>query len=139
MVDPTSPTLTQKNLPAIDAHVGRRLRMLRVQANFTQTKLAGKIGVTFQQVQKYEQGTNRLTASQLYDIAKALGTSVEAFYIGLDPNASDRLPQDPLNPELSAALRHAAGITDQNTRDKLKELFEILAASEPTPGGNGAS
>lgn len=139
MTDPISPTPTSDDLLVIDAHVGRRLRMLRAQSGLTQATLGHKIGAIGRQVQKYEQGINRLTAGHIYAIAQTFGVSADALYIGFDPNSPYYFPHDPISSEVSATLRHAAGITDQNTRDKLKKLFETLAASGPTPDGKGAS
>jgi transcriptional regulator with XRE-family HTH domain len=63
-----------------DIHVGNRLRMRRLQLNLTQEKLASVVGLTFQQVQKYEHGSNRISASRLYEIAGALKVPVTYFY-----------------------------------------------------------
>ena len=67
----------------IDAHIGMRLRLLRKGCGVTQAQLSQRLGVTFQQVQKYETGRNRLSTSKLYYAAQALGVSVQAFYDGL--------------------------------------------------------
>ena len=64
----------------IDAHVGSRVRMRRMLLSMSQEKLGGYLGLTFQQVQKYEKGVNRIGASRLYDMAKALGVPVQFFY-----------------------------------------------------------
>jgi transcriptional regulator with XRE-family HTH domain len=71
----------------VDAYVGARIRMRRVASGISQTELGEKCGVTFQQVQKYEKGTNRVSVSRLQAIAEALGVSTEFFYIGA-PGAS---------------------------------------------------
>jgi transcriptional regulator with XRE-family HTH domain len=65
---------------ALDAMVGARIRMLRVDRGISQTALAARIGVTFQQVQKYEQGVGRVGASRLALIASALDVSVGEFF-----------------------------------------------------------
>ncbi|MGB1027750.1 MAG: helix-turn-helix domain-containing protein, partial [Rhodospirillaceae bacterium] len=61
----------------IDKHVGRRIRLRRNIVGMSQQALAKGVGVTFQQVQKYERGSNRVSASRLYEIGKVLGVSVE--------------------------------------------------------------
>ncbi len=66
----------------VDIHVGGRLRTLRKLKNFSQEKLAQALGLTFQQVQKYERADNRIGASRLYQIADALGVSVSYFFEG---------------------------------------------------------
>ncbi|MBI1404686.1 MAG: helix-turn-helix domain-containing protein [Caulobacter sp.] len=70
----------------IDIHVGRRVRQRRKAMGVTQERLAHDLGLTFQQVQKYERGANRVSASKLYEIAVALQTSTAYFFEGLaDP------------------------------------------------------
>lgn len=74
----------------VDLHVGARVRMRRRLAGVSQEKLAEALGLTFQQVQKYERGANRVSASKLYEIASALQTPVAFFFEGLaDPSAND--------------------------------------------------
>jgi transcriptional regulator with XRE-family HTH domain len=71
----------------IDRHVGARIRMRRKILGVSQEKLADSLGLTFQQVQKYEKGANRVSASKLYEIAAALQTQVAYFFEGLaDPS-----------------------------------------------------
>jgi len=75
----------------IDAHVGSRVRMRRMLLGMSQEKLGEHLGLTFQQVQKYEKGVNRIGASRLYDMAKVLGVAVQFFYEdapGKDPTGT---------------------------------------------------
>src|SRR5579864_3839930 len=67
----------------IDRHVGLRIRMRRKELGISQEKLAEALGLTFQQVQKYERAANRVSASKLFEIARALSTGVSYFYEGL--------------------------------------------------------
>jgi transcriptional regulator with XRE-family HTH domain len=67
----------------VDLHVGARIRMRRKLLGVSQERLAEQLGLTFQQVQKYERGANRVSASKLYEIARALQTSVAYFFEGL--------------------------------------------------------
>lgn len=67
----------------VDVHVGYKVRELRLRQDMTQQSLAAKVGVQFQQIQKYERGQNRISASRLYLIAHALGVSVGHFFDGL--------------------------------------------------------
>jgi transcriptional regulator with XRE-family HTH domain len=64
----------------IDIHVGSRVRFRRMLLGMSQEKLGEKLGLTFQQVQKYEKGINRIGASRLYDLAQVLGVPVQFFY-----------------------------------------------------------
>ncbi len=68
----------------VDAHVGQRIRDKRNACGLSQTEVADALGVTFQQVQKYERGTNRVGASRLYDLSRILGVQVQYFFEGLE-------------------------------------------------------
>ncbi len=70
----------------IDVHVGSRIRMRRQLINMSQEKLGELLGITFQQVQKYEKGANRISASRLFYSAKTLGVPVQFFFEGLPGN-----------------------------------------------------
>jgi transcriptional regulator with XRE-family HTH domain len=77
----------------IDVHVGRRVRQRRKALGVTQERLAEDLGLTFQQVQKYERGANRVSASKLYEIARSLRTSIGYFFEGLaDPATAYDVP-----------------------------------------------
>ncbi len=67
----------------VDRHVGLRIRMRRKELGISQERLAEALGLTFQQVQKYERAANRVSASKLFEIARALSTSIGYFYEGL--------------------------------------------------------
>src|ERR1700758_659016 len=84
----------------IDKHVGARVRMRRMMLSMSQEKLGDALGLTFQQVQKYEKGTNRIGASRLQQIAHILQVPVEFFFEGA-PDAS--APHDPNGSGLSVA------------------------------------
>ncbi len=73
-----------KGIPdLVDKHVGQQLRNRRSLMGLSQEKLAEAVGVTFQQVQKYERGTNRISASRLYTFSKILNVSIDFFYEGM--------------------------------------------------------
>ena len=78
--------LDERSPNPVDLHVGARVRMRRRLRGVSQEKLADSLGLTFQQVQKYERGANRISASKLYEIAAALQTPIAYFFEGLaDP------------------------------------------------------
>src|SRR5580658_9157585 len=66
----------------VDVHVGKQLRMQRIVMGLSQEALAKAVGITFQQVQKYERGINRMSASRLFDFGKVLGVPVSYFFEG---------------------------------------------------------
>ena len=72
---------------SVDAHVGQRIRHRRWLVGMTQQQLAEKVGIKFQQIQKYETGANRVSASRLWDIANTLDVPVAYFYEGLGGDA----------------------------------------------------
>jgi transcriptional regulator with XRE-family HTH domain len=121
----------------IDVHVGDRIRRRRRALAISQDKLAEQLGLTFQQVQKYERGANRVSASKLYQIARALQASIPYFFEGLpDPVQPQGVAESPPAPfvhdmpltpeerELSALLSR---IESKRVRRKLLELVRSLA------------
>lgn len=89
----------------VDVHVGLRLRMRRAQVGMSQPILGEKLGITFQQIQKYERGANRVSASMLYEIATALQTEIAYFFEDMpetsDPSASSTPPSKQQQKSLS--------------------------------------
>lgn len=96
----------------IDVHVGNRIRMRRQLVGMSQEKLGELLGITFQQVQKYEKGANRISASRLYLSAKILGVPVQFFFEdlpGVDPHGG--LEEAREEDTVLAALMNAEGVT----------------------------
>ncbi|MDI5929007.1 helix-turn-helix transcriptional regulator [Rhizobium leguminosarum] len=83
----------QAEVPAahpVDRHIGQQIRIRRIQSDLSQSDLAKGIGVSFQQVQKYERGKNRVSASMLYELARCLKVPVAIFFEGLpEPGTGD--------------------------------------------------
>ncbi|MDP2619363.1 MAG: helix-turn-helix transcriptional regulator [Hyphomicrobiales bacterium] len=77
--------MVKKQPHPIDLHVGRRVKMRRMLIGMSQEKLGNQLGLTFQQVQKYEKGANRIGASRLWDISRILEVPVRFFFEGLRP------------------------------------------------------
>ena len=75
-------SLAQAN--TVDTYVGQRIRDKRNERGMSQTEVANAIGVTFQQVQKYERGTNRVGASRLFDLSRILSVPIQYFFAGLN-------------------------------------------------------
>ena len=73
----------------VDLYVGQRIRQRRWEIDMTQQQLAEKVGIRFQQIQKYETGANRVSASRLWDIAAATGVPVSHFFEGFDERAAN--------------------------------------------------
>ena len=85
-------TATSHSPHPVDRHVGALIRVKRRALGISQSDLANALGITFQQVQKYERGTNRVSSSKLYEIAQKLDTPLSAFFEGLDtPEGGDSI------------------------------------------------
>jgi len=132
----------------IDRHVGTRIRGRRVGLRISQTKLGQSIGVTFQQIQKYESGTNRVGASNLFKIAKTLSVDVSFFFdglisqlgedrgsmptYGLAESAAPAFDFNPMNSREAFELMHNYfRIPDPTVRKRLFQLIRVLSYGEP--------
>jgi transcriptional regulator with XRE-family HTH domain len=118
-----------------DADIARRVRALRLQRGLSQTALGSALGVTFQQVQKYESGTNRISAGRLYRIAQALDAPIPFFYANdedrrsqTEPRACDVETDFLQNTGAMRLIRAYSRITDRDTQRRLLRLTESLAA-----------
>jgi transcriptional regulator with XRE-family HTH domain len=80
--------MTKRDPNFVDRHVGNRMRMRRLLVGMSQEKLGELLGITFQQVQKYEKGSNRVSASRLYHVAKVLAVPVQYFFDELQGEAA---------------------------------------------------
>src|SRR3984885_15214613 len=80
---PASASLPKKQANPIDAQVGNRIRLRRMLIGMSQERLGELLGLTFQQVQKYEKGVNRIGAGRLFDVARILGVPIDFFYEGV--------------------------------------------------------
>ena len=120
-----------------DVEFGRRLRLRRVEQKMSQAELADKLGVTFQQVQKYEKGVNRIGASRLQHIATALDVPVTFFFDDVDAgkraNDSKREVESLLFLDSSFSLRLLraySAVKDQAVQRQFVTLIESIAANE---------
>ena len=111
----------------IDVAVGARVRLRRNQLGISQSKLADAIGVTFQQAQKYERGANRVSASSLAKIAKALDAPVAAFFGHEDEGADEQMFSMLKTPGASEALEAYSRIRDSEQRQALVALARVLS------------
>lgn len=130
----------------IDIHVGSRVRLKRTMMGMSQEKLGDRLGITFQQVQKYEKGTNRIGASRLQEISCILRAPVSFFFDGLSghdspsmmPGFSEGERQDFAidflsTPEYMQLNKSFARIKDPKVRKKIIDLVKSLAEEIQTP------
>ena len=124
----------------IDLHVGKRLRRRRRLLGLTQQQLAESVGIRFQQIQKYECGANRVSASRLFELAESLDVPVQYFYEGLsrrdDANGETTLAADILSQKETVDLIRAYYRLGERPRKRLLELAKSL---EPEEAANDAA
>jgi transcriptional regulator with XRE-family HTH domain len=127
----------------IDIHVGARIRAQRVVRGLTQSDLARLVGISFQSVQKYEQGENRVSASRLYEFAQVLGVAPQHFFDGLEGRRSgDALPDIAVaaDSELRRRLLAVMAIEDERLRHLIVQLLSVLSelgGTKPAEHGLG--
>ena len=112
----------------VDVHVGRRVRQRRWVLGMTQQQLANAVGIKFQQIQKYETGANRVSASRLWDIATALGVQVSFFFEGLDTEVRGDVRGDPLTDKEALDLVRAYYAIPVSQRRGLLDLAQVMSA-----------
>lgn len=117
----------------IDVHVGKRIRHRRWLISVTQQQLAEKVGIKFQQIQKYETGANRVSASRLWDIAEALDVDVSFFFEGIDSADTPSepvvkgVPADILNDKEALDLVRSYYSIPEEQRKRLFDLARVLS------------
>lgn len=125
----------------VDVHVGKRLRFGRTMQGMSQESIGEAIGVTFQQIQKYERGINCIRASKLFDLSKVLKVPVTFFFEGMEqtdgkysiPGAADSGEDNGFNMDLMSSrdsvelMRAFHKITDQQLRNKIIDLVRAMS------------
>lgn len=123
----------------VDTHVGSRLRQRRALLGMSQTDLANAVGLTFQQVQKYERGFNRISSSRLFEFAKVLDVPVTHFFDGMDasvgtakrkpgrPKATSKTEELNTKRETLELVRAYYKIQNKGLRTKTLDLIQALA------------
>ena len=123
----------------VDIHVGTRVRMRRKQLGVSQERLADALGLTFQQVQKYERGANRISASKLWDTAGFLSVPIAFFFEGLKEGVSSGMaePDSPpflhdlvMDRDVNDLVTAFAGLERRRLKRRIVELVREIAAEE---------
>jgi len=127
---------------AVDRHVGSRVRLRRVSVGMSQERLGEALGVTFQQIQKYEKGTNRISMSRMQNIAQVLGAPIAYFLEGAprdemammagfaEPQQQEYSAEILTTPEGMALARAFASIDDPKVRRRVVDLVTTLAEGQ---------
>ncbi len=123
----------------IDSHVGYKLKMLRLKMGRSLNEVGELLGVSFQQIQKYEKGANRISSSNLYILADKLGTSVGYFFDGLNSDADSEYnlgedkdefvfdaPSNISDNELIVLVKNYSKIKESNLRRALLDLLRVM-------------
>jgi transcriptional regulator with XRE-family HTH domain len=124
-------TVLEHGPDPIDIHVGRRLRQARLLAGLSQEELGDGIGVSFQAVQKYEHGENRLSASRLFRAAKLLARPVSFFFDDIEDEVAPAVGQSSFSRDEIELVRHFRLIGDQAIRSHLSLMIKNLSAKPP--------
>ena len=117
----------------VDIHVGKRIRQRRWLIGMTQQQLGDKVGIKFQQIQKYETGANRVSASRLWDIAETLDVPVTFFFDGLSPSQQKDgvqpagFPADIAEDKEAMELVRSYYAIPEHQRRRLFELARVLS------------
>jgi transcriptional regulator with XRE-family HTH domain len=130
----------KKSTGSIDKEIGSRVRMRRISIGMSQEKLGDLLGLTFQQVQKYEKGTNRISVSRLVDIAKILGVDIHFFFNGIksvkddagfsEEEAPPYISEVMSTPEGLQLIRTFTSIKNARVRKSIVQLVSSLAAQD---------
>jgi transcriptional regulator with XRE-family HTH domain len=140
------PRLDQEGPNPVDIHVGSKVKSRRLMLGLSQEELAAAIGLTFQQVQKYERGTNRISVSRLVDISRALKTSFDFFLDGsgapkkpamrgVSDVAQDDYAPDPLTRrDVLELVRAYSAIKTPQLKKQLLEMAKAMAVSGKEKG-----
>ncbi len=115
----------------VDQHVGRRIRHRRWLVGMTQQQLADQVGIKFQQIQKYETGANRVSASRLWDISKSLQVDISFFFEGIEDNnvpaEAGMAPADVMSDKEALELLRSYYAIPENQRRRLFDLARVLS------------
>ncbi|HNR76393.1 MAG TPA: helix-turn-helix transcriptional regulator [Parvularculaceae bacterium] len=133
----------EKKPHPIDIHVGGRVRLRRTMLGMSQDKLADALGLTFQQIQKYEKGVNRIGASRVFEISHILGVPIQFFFDDYDvgtgrsygfaeASADDGAAMMELlnTPEGVQLCKHFSSIKDPKIRKRVLELVKSLSVGD---------
>ena len=132
--------MPKKQANPIDAQVGNRVRLRRMLIGMSQERLGELLGLTFQQVQKYEKGVNRIGAGRLFEVSRILGVTIEYFYEGVNSQLSSGFTEGASSPPVMEFVSSGEGlqlslafmkIKDPKLRRRVLDLVKQMAEDAP--------
>ena len=118
--------IAERGARPVDAHVGRRVRQRRTMLGMSQSKLADALGLTFQQVQKNEWGTNRIGSSRLFELSKVLDVPVSFFFDDMSPEVAGKRSSRPVGTsKAQGAAYEADTLAKRETLELVRAYYRI--------------
>ena len=114
----------------VDIHVGKKIRQARLVRGLTQSGVAKQLGLSFQQLQKYETGYNRVSASKLFELSQLLDVAPSYFFEGLGNSAPQPAPTALMDDQTAKAVQALASIQDEKVKNHLRSMIHEIAGCE---------
>jgi transcriptional regulator with XRE-family HTH domain len=135
MTEALSMTIPTRAAQKMDDHVGARIRLRRTLLGLTQEQLAASLNISYQQIQKYETGANRISAGRLFEIAQRLSVDIAYFFDGLEMSVTPQhLPHGGHNRVAIELVRNFMEIGDDDLRTALANLVKTMRGQAAHPG-----
>jgi len=113
----------------VDTHVGKRIKEIRTIRGLTQSNVADHLGISFQQLQKYETGANRVSASRMFELSKLLNITPSFFFEGLEGQNYDSMP--PMDMETARIASALSSIKNKKLKNRINTLISEIVRSTP--------
>ncbi len=114
----------------VDIHVGKKIRQARLVRGLTQSAVARQLGLSFQQLQKYETGYNRVSASKLYELSQLLDVPPAYFFEGLASGKSESVSVTLMDDQTAKAVQALTSIRDEKVKNHLRSMIHEIAGCE---------
>lgn len=122
----------------VDTHVGKRIKEIRTVRGMTQSNVAEHLGISFQQLQKYETGANRVSASRMFELSKLLNITPAFFFEGLEGQNYDTMP--PMDIETARIASALSSIKNKKLKNRINTLIsEIVRSANISEEANSAA
>lgn len=126
----SAPPTSARNANAFDDHVAKRIRMARKARGMSQTEFGEPLGISFQQIQKYESGKNRVSAGRLFEMANLLEVDIGYFFEGLDTNSRAHKPLPVVLSSAEELYAKFCSIKSPGVRKHVLRLVSVMSQAE---------